>query len=79
MGIISIKRVPVPPVRSDNPTLKIPKKYQHTIEEWYHDSDGYWVKLKPGYIDGGTGTGWIHEDTQKRTLEAIREVYYEEG
>jgi len=71
---MTIKRVPVRPIRDEEPTLNIPKKYQHMIDDWYYDADGYWIQLKPGYIDGGTGINLIHEDTQKRALQAIREV-----
>jgi hypothetical protein len=55
-------------------SIKVPKKYEHMIEEIYQDSDGYWVYSKAGfhfaYMGGECHTG--HEDTQRDLLMVIR-------
>ena len=55
-------------------TIKIPKKYQHMIDEVLKDQDGYWVYLKDGYYSPTLDCGTIHEDTIKDVLKEIRKI-----
>lgn len=55
-------------------SIKIPKKYEHMIDEVYHDSDGYWVILNKGFHDPQWDVHSIHEDTQKEVLGKIRDI-----
>lgn len=42
----------------------VPKSKRAAVREVYHDSDGYWICLNPGYHASRTDTGCrtIHED-----------------
>lgn len=61
----------------NNTKLRIPKKYEHMIDEVNHDSTGYWVNLAEGYYSAETGCHTIHETSQKATLEQIRNIQKE--
>lgn len=61
--------------------MKIPatlKRYAHLIEdiEDYRsqgkDGDGYWVHLKPGWINTLTETHFVHEDNITQCLEVFK-------
>ncbi|HDC7602914.1 TPA: hypothetical protein O8991_002647 [Staphylococcus aureus] len=39
----------------------VPKKYQHCVNDFYKDIDGYWLELKTDYISTTTQTHTIHE------------------
>lgn len=41
----------------------VPKKHRAAVRDIYHDSDGYWICLNSGWIDGINGTHVIHTDT----------------
>lgn len=58
----------------NNTKMRIPKKYEHMIEEINHDQDGYWVALADGFYSAETGSHTIHEETQKDTLACIRNI-----
>lgn len=56
-------------------SIKVPKKYQHMIEDIYPDSEGggYWCHSKDGYGFGEwEGAEIAREDTQKQLLQTIR-------
>ena len=50
----------------------IPKKYVERVEEYYKDSDGWWIYLNRGWCWDDKGLHTIHEDTQKEALFALR-------
>ncbi|MCY0092186.1 MULTISPECIES: hypothetical protein [Bacillus amyloliquefaciens group] len=56
-------------------SIKVPKKYQHMIEDIYPDSggNGYWCHSKEGYgFEEWEGAEIIREDTQALLLQSIR-------
>lgn len=59
-------------------TIKVPKKYQHMIEDIYLDGEGsgYWVHAKEGYYFAGFdyGVHIVRESTQKEILDQIRQM-----
>ena len=55
-------------------SIRVPKKYQHMIDEIYQDPDGYWCCLNQGWRSPSTGCHTIHEDSQPEVLRCIREV-----
>ena len=58
----------------DNQTsIKIPTMYVDRIESVEHDEDGYWLGLKDGWCCD-LSTHVIHEDTQARVLECLRDI-----
>ena len=40
----------------------VPKKKQQFVQDCWHDSDGYWIKLKSGYIFDSMRTTVIVQD-----------------
>lgn len=54
--------------------MRVPKKYEHMIEEIIKDVDGYWIHLAEGFYSPETGTHTIHEGTQKDALACIRNI-----
>lgn len=54
--------------------IKIPKKYQHMIDEIFHDSDGYWGYTKNGYKFDDTECHTAHGNTQSELLQDIRSL-----
>lgn len=54
--------------------IKVPKKYEHMIEEIFHDSDGYWAYSNPGFEFEEMQCHTAHEDTQSRLLSVIRSL-----
>jgi len=42
------------------------------VEEFYHDSDGYWVVLKDGYE--WFGSTCVHEYTMKDVWESLQSL-----
>ena len=61
----------------NNTTIKIPKKYQHMLEEVDQDDDGYWAYAREGYIFPEMGCRTAHEYTQKDLLAMIRTLQSE--
>lgn len=58
-------------------SIKVPKKYQHMVDDIYHDSEkGYWCHSENGYYfsEVDYGIHIIREDTQKLLLEMIRSL-----
>lgn len=55
-------------------TIIIPKKYQHMIDEIYHDSDGYWCYTAYGFYSPYMDCHTIHEDTQADILSRVRGI-----
>lgn len=47
-------------------------KHPDKIAEWYRDSDGYWIGLRPGWQWGGGSI--VHEWTVRDVLAAFRDV-----
>lgn len=54
--------------------MRVPKKYEHMIEEIIKDVDGYWIHLAEGFYSPDTGAHTIHEETQKDALACIRNI-----
>ena len=62
----------------------LPKTLQQAIDksglftdECYHDSDGYWLVLKPGFI-GPYNTHCIHETNIRECLQQIKLINKEQ-
>jgi len=56
----------------------IPKRFHEAVKDSYHDSDGYWVILKDGWIDGVMYSHVIHTDTTAELREEARLIAREE-
>jgi hypothetical protein len=56
--------------------IKVPKKYQHMIDEIEQDSDGYWAYSKYGFYFEymGNECHTAHEDTKTDLLKVIRSL-----
>ena len=55
--------------------IRIPKKYENVIYEvWYEGEDGYWASLKECCISDTTECHWVHEDTVKEFLSALKDI-----
>ena len=57
--------------------LKVPKKYQHMIDEVQKDCDGWWAYSKDGYIFESTSCHTAHEYNQNDLLKEIRTLIKE--
>lgn len=55
-------------------SVKIPKKYQHGIDEIFKDSDGYWGYTKKGFMFAETECHTAHGNTQQEFLSDIRSL-----
>ena len=60
-------------------TIKVPKKYEHMIEEIWTEDDGwfgnglsYWVSIADGFYSPEMYSHTLHESTQKEILRLIR-------
>lgn len=52
---------------------RLAKKYRDLIASEYQDSDGYWLALTPGYMDGtNPQCHEIHTDTQNEAYDILR-------
>lgn len=52
---------------------RLAQKYRQLIQEEWQDSDGYWIALAPGYMDGTNP--WchqIHEDDVNFAYDILR-------
>lgn len=57
----------------------IPKKHKNAVADFYKDCDGYWLKLRDGYImEDYYAARVIHEDTIKDTLAVLRQCVTKE-
>lgn len=53
----------------------IPKRKRAAVREIYHDEDGYWIHLNPGWrVKDYYAEQTIHEDTIKALLEVFKRV-----
>lgn len=52
----------------------IPKKYRHTVEEFYKDINGCWLNLNEGYISADNEATSIHEDTIKDVKSKLKTI-----
>ena len=53
----------------------IPKRKRAAVRDIFHDSDGYWIFLAPGWkVYQYAAEGVIHEDTIKELLEVFKRV-----
>ena len=53
----------------------IPKRKRAAILGIWHDSDGYWIMLSPGWkVERYFAEKTIHEDTIKELLEVFKRV-----
>ena len=52
----------------------IPRWSRKYIKAAWHDDDGYWVQLKPGYIFGEMGTTVISQDTVDEIIEQLQTI-----
>jgi hypothetical protein len=60
-------------------TLKrLAEKHPDKIESVDHDSDGYWIYLRDGWLTGEP-SHTIHEDTVKDCLIEFRGIRYDEA
>lgn len=62
-------------------TIKVPKKYEHMIEEIWTEDDGwfgnglsYWVSIADGFYSPEMYSHTLHESTQKEILRLIRGI-----
>lgn len=56
--------------------IRIPKRKRAAIREIYHDEDGYWIYLSPGWkVRDYYADTVIHEDTVKELLEVFKRVH----
>lgn len=53
-------------------TIKVPKKYQHMLEEVFQTPDGYWGHSKDGYFFQATEGHIAKGNTQAELLQDIR-------
>jgi hypothetical protein len=52
---------------------RLAEKYRKLIASEYADSDGYWIALVPGYMDGtNPQCHEIHADTQNLAYDILR-------
>lgn len=59
----------------NNTSLKVPKKYEHMIQEVIYDRwDKWFIYLNEGCYSPETGCQTIHEYTQADALKQIREI-----
>lgn len=61
--------------------IKVPKKYEHMIEEIWQEDDGwsergpsYWVTIADGFWSPQMQCHTLHESSQKEILELIRGI-----
>lgn len=55
--------------------IRIPKKYENVITKvWSEGEDGYWADLKDCCICDCTECHWVHEDTVKEFLSALKDI-----
>ena len=54
---------------SDKILSKLPKHILPFVKEVYKDSDGYWIRLKDGYIFDSSDSHVEHTDTLKELLQ----------
>ena len=54
----------------------IPKRKRAAVKDFYHDQDGYWIILSPGWkVRDYAADGVIHEDTLRELLTVFKRVY----
>ena len=61
-------------IKTDGLVKRIPQKYLDRIGYIDHDDDGYWIGLRDGWCWDSNGFHTIHEDTQAKALEALRDT-----
>ena len=54
--------------------MNIPNKYKDRVQEYWQDSDGFWIALKDGWRQGDNVCHTLHEDTQTRLLQELRKT-----
>lgn len=52
---------------------RLAAKYKVLIQSEWHDDDGYWIALIPGYMNGcDPHCHQIHEDSQNLAYDVLR-------
>jgi uncharacterized protein (UPF0262 family) len=52
--------------------LKLPKKYNNIVKDYYKDQDGYWLILKDGYIEPDMQARTIHEESHNEIVNKLK-------
>ncbi|MBR1760921.1 MAG: hypothetical protein IJ741_07055 [Schwartzia sp.] len=51
--------------------FNVPKRYLNRVREAYEDSDGFWIELKNGWMNGENTV--IHEDSAKEAVKVLKD------